>query len=439
MSVSPAEAPGGPPVIVVGAGLAGLACARRLHAAGRSFLVLEGSDGPGGRVRTDVIDGFVCDRGFQVLPCAYPEVRAVLDLGSLDLRPFLPGATVRAAGAWHTLADPRRRPRSALAALTAPVGSLPDKLRVARLALAAARWPADGPAGGADTSTRQWLRSEGLSEQIIATMLGPLLAGVLLDPALSTSSSQARFVWRSLVAGGASAGSAVPAAGMGAVPAQIAAGLPGGSLRYSSPVRSVTGDSVTLAAGTVVPAAAVVVATEGPAAAALLPGVVDDPGGRPVGCVWYATPTPPMPAGSGAPATTAIALDGGPGPVNNLAVMSTVNPSSAPPGQGLVAASIVDPDVIRNRSDEEIDRAARAQMASWWRGGLEGWRVLRVDRIAHAQPAQPPGTFSTEPRRPVRTRVGVYVCGDHRDNASIQGALLSGRRAAEAVLADTVA
>lgn len=420
------------PVIVVGAGLAGLACARRLVAAGRQVIVLEASDGIGGRVRTDDIDGFLCDRGFQVLLTGYPEARAVLDLERLDLRRFVPGATVRLAGGWATVSDPRRRPADAPAGVMAPVGSLADKLRIARLGLAARRWPADGPAGGVDTTTREWLRASGLSERIIASTLGPLLAGVLLDPSLSTSARQARFVWRSLAA----ADTAVPAAGMGAIPAQLAAGLPAGTVRCRQRVGQVDAAGVTVGR-TRLAAAAVIVATAGPDAARLLPAEVDDPGSRPVGCVWYASARRLRLAGAHRPgATRAILLNGaGPGPVNNLVVMSDVNPHAAPPGQGLLAASVLDEELLGG-DDDQVDRAVRAQLDGWFEGGSSQWRRLRVDRIAHAQPAQPPGTFTLAPRRPVRTSAGVYVCGDHRDNASIQGALVSGRRAAEAVLAD---
>lgn len=431
-STTVAPTPADPPVLVVGAGLAGLACARRLHAAGRAVAVLEASDAVGGRVRTDVVDGFACERGFQVLLTGYPEVGATLDLAALDLRPFVPGATVRVAERWATVADPRRRPGDAPAGLVAPVGGLADKLRVARLALAARRWPADGPASGPDTTTRAWLAAEGLSERLVGSTLGPLLAGILLDRELATSASQARFVWRTLATGD----TAVPAAGMGAIPEQLAAGLPAGTVELG--VRAEAVDATGVAAGGAPrrPAAAVVVATDGPAAARLLPGEVGDPGSKAVGCAWYATPVPPRLAGRvPADATRTILLDGGPGPVTNAAVMSAVNPACAPPGQGLVAASVLDPDLLAG-DDGTVDAAVRAQLGPWWEGGVGAWRLLRVDRVAHAQPAAPPGTFAAEPRRPVRTRSGVYVCGDHRDNASLQGALLSGRRAAEAVLAD---
>ena len=120
-------------VAIVGAGLAGLACARTLARAGRACRVLEASNGVGGRVRTDTVDGFRLDRGFQVLLTAYPECRAVFDYGALDLRAFLPGADVRAGGRTSRIVDPWRDPKAALATALAPVGTLADKARIARL------------------------------------------------------------------------------------------------------------------------------------------------------------------------------------------------------------------------------------------------------------------------------------------------------------------
>jgi phytoene dehydrogenase-like protein len=410
-----------PDVVVVGAGLAGLAAAVHLHRAGRRVLVLEASDGVGGRVRSDRVDGFVLDRGFQVLLGGYPEPRAVLDLAALDLQTFDPGALVRFDGRFAVVGDPLRQPSTALATLRAPVGGLVAKARVAALALAARRWPADGPAGGPDTTTARWLAESGLGGPMTDRFLGPLLAGILLDADLTGSSSQARFVWRSLATGPV----VVPAAGMGAIGAQLAAGLPAGTVETERRVERVAPGRVDLVDGSTVAADAVVVATEGPAAAGLLGGAVPDPGSRAVACLWYAADEPPT-------SSRAIVLDGERrGPVNNLAVMSNVAPAYAPPGRTLIAASVLEVTA----TDAEIDAAARRQLTAWG-GGVAAWRLMRTDRIAHAQPRQPPGTFSP-PQRPVSLGEGLFVCGDHRDNASIQGALVSGRRAADAVVART--
>jgi phytoene dehydrogenase-like protein len=421
-----------PDVVVVGAGLAGLAAARRLALAGRSVTVLEASDGVGGRVRSDRVDGFILDRGFQVLLGAYPEPRAVLDLGALDLRRFDPGALVRSEGSFYPVRDPLRRPAGALATLRAPVGGLLTKARVGALGLLARAWPADGPARGPDPSTAQWLADSGLSGPMTDRLLRPLLAGILLDPDLTTSSRQARFVWRSLASGAVE----VPALGMGEIGRQLAATLAPGSVHLGRRVHSVRPGAgahgpatARLEDGSSVAAGVVIVAADGPGAARLLAGdAVTDPGSRAVGCLWYAADEAPS-------ATTAIVLDGdGTGPVNNLAIMSNVSPAYAPPGRALVAAAFFDVAA----TDATLDGAARRQLAGWWGPRVGEWQLLRIDRIAHAQPVQPPGIFEAG-REPLDLGGGILVCGDHLENASIQGALVSGRRAAELVLADPAA
>jgi phytoene dehydrogenase-like protein len=407
-------------VVVVGAGLAGLAAARHLAAAGRSVTVLEASDGVGGRVRSDRVDGFVLDRGFQVLLTAYPEARAVLDFAALDLCAFEPGAMIRYDGRFSSVSDPRRRPSGALATLRAPVGGIVAKARVAALGLRARTWPADGPTTGTDPSTATWLAESGLSGPMTEHLLRPLLAGILLDRELTTSSRQARFVWRSLAGGDVS----VPALGMGEIGRQLAGGLPAGSVHLGRRVAAVGPGVVRLEDGSRLAAGAIIVAVDGPSAPGLLDGsAVEDPGSRPVGCLWYSAEEPPTPS-------AAILLDGdGTGPVNNLAVMSNVSSAYAPAGRALVGAAFFDVTA----GDVDVDRAARRQLTGWFGGPVADWELLRIDRIAHAQPLQAPGTF-VRPRHPLAVGAGVVVCGDHLENASIQGALVSGRRAAELVL-----
>lgn len=402
-------------VIIVGAGLAGLACARRLTQSHLRTVVLEASDRVGGRVRTDVVEGFRLDRGFQVLQTAYPEARRVFDYARLDLRPFQPGALVRRGGRFWKVSDPTRRPGDALVSALAPVGSPADKLRVAVLRRRVRSVNPSELLRRPETSTLEALRSAGFSAQMIESLWRPLFAGIQLDPELATSSRMFEFVFRMLADGDAS----VPAAGIGALPAQLESALPAGSIRCGARVNRVEPGQVTIDDAAPVAARAVVVATEAPEAARLvgLPEV----GSRSVSCLYFATGRPPV-------ADPVLVLNGeGKGPINNLAVMSNAAPSYAPEGSALVSVS-----VLGTGEGEDVG-AVRDQLRAWFGPRVSTWRHLATYDIAHAQPDQrPPFT----PERPVRLAEGLYVAGDHRNTSSIQGALLSGRRAAEAVLSD---
>jgi phytoene dehydrogenase-like protein len=126
-------------------------------------------------------------------------------------------------------------------------------------------------------------------------------------------------------------------------------------------------------------------------------------------------------------------LDGeGRGPVNCVAVMSNVSRDYAPAGKHLVAASVVG---IPADTDDDLDHRTRLQLAEWFGSDVLGWRLLRVYRLPHALPDQTAGRLDPW-RRPVRLRPGLYVCGDHRDNGTIDGAMASGFRAAQAVMED---
>lgn len=411
---------GKPDVIVVGAGLAGLACALRLHEAGAGVRVLEASDGVGGRVRTDVVDGFRLDRGFQVLLTAYPECRRVLDYAALDLRPFLPGALVRHAGRFHELSDPWRRPERAWRSLTAGVGTLADRLRMARFRGRVRRGSLDELFARPETSAAERLHDEGFSPGMIESFFHPFFGGVLLDRSLSASSRMLEFVFRMMAEGDV----ALPATGMQAIPEQMAGRLPEGTVRLGARVAEASAREVRLDSGETLAADAVVVATEGPEAARLagLPA----PGSRPATCLYFAAEKAPLDE-------PILVLDGdGDGPVNNLCVPSRVAPSYAPAGAALVSASVVG-GAASDAGDSALEGAVRRQLEGWFGPEVRGWRLLRTCHIRHAQPEQRPGTL--EPvERPVRLESGLFVCGDHRDTASIHGAMASGRRTADALL-----
>ncbi len=401
-------------VLIVGGGLAGLAAARVTTAAGLATVVLEAGDEVG-RVRTDVVDGFQLDRGFQILLTAYPEVVGQLDLGALQLGRFAPGARVWLGEDFARVADPFRQPSAALATLGAPIGSLADKVRLARLRHELVTTSAAALLRRGDGTTIDALIARGFSVAMIERFWRPLFAGIQLDETLHTSRRMFDLIFRTLVMGDA----AVPAAGMGAVPRQLAVSLPAGTVHTGVAVERLTGTEAGLVDGGRVEAEVVLVATDGPNAARLL-GLAPV-GSKAASCVWFAAAEAPV-------AGPVLLLDGtGQGPARNVAVLSNVAPSYAPPGYALLAAA------VPGRADPTLEGEVRAQMRGWFGPVVDTWRALRTDAIAHGQPHQ---GLHHSLKQAVFLGSGRYVCGDHRDTASLQGALFSGRRAGERIVAD---
>lgn len=404
-------------VVIVGAGLAGLCCARELHRAGVPVQILEASDGVGGRVRTDVVDGFRLDRGFQVLLTAYPEAQRQLDYGALDLRSFISGAVIRHHGRFHRIIDPWRERGSFLSAAFSPVGSWMDKIRVAKLRSELARRSIDDIFRAPEISTKESLVRRRFSQEFIKLFFRPFYGGILLDSKLAASSRMFEFIFQMLAAGDA----AVPALGMGEIPRQIAASLPEGSVRLNTPVDRVTEDrQIVLQSGETLKPATIVVATEGPEAMRLL-GIRRGIPSRSVCCLYFAAPEAPVEE------PILVLGAGSRGVVNNLAVMSAVSPAYAPPGQHLVSVSVLG---LPSRDNEHLEFLVRTQLKRWYGVAVDSWRLLRQYTIEHAHPVVTP----LQLHQPPSWAPGIFLCGDHRATPSIQGALESGRRTAEALL-----
>ena len=403
-------------VVVVGAGLAGLACARALTSRGLDVRVLEAGDAVGGRVRTDHVDGYTLDRGFQVLNTGYPELRRVADLGALALRPFDPAAGVMVDGERVVLANPVHRPGGAAAALGLRVGGIGGKAALGLYAGLCATLPVSGIKHRADVPAAEAWRRASIPPDVVDAVLRPFFSGVTLERDMTTTRRFTDLMMRMFVRGD----STVPAGGMQALPEQLAGGLPAGTVRLDTPVHDVAAHALGTARGTV-EARAVVVATDGWAAARLLPGRLDAPAARGVTTVYHAAPDFPE-------ATATLMLDAPGSPVANTLVLSEAAPEYAPPGRALVATSMVHGSVPADVDGPEV----RSALARLHRTETAGWELVATYDLPHALPGMP----APHPlRKPVRVR-DVYVAGDHRDTSSIQGALVSGRRAATAVLHD---
>ncbi|MGW0615172.1 NAD(P)/FAD-dependent oxidoreductase [Streptomyces sp. NPDC002788] len=439
-------------VVVVGAGVAGLSAAHRLTSAGVTTTVLEAAHHVGGRMATEKIDGFRLDRVGQLLSTAYPELRLTPGLGGLVLRPFAPGVLLHgdgrhhragvqsgaggARGALHAVRALASAPRSPSAPRPprkpvavpgrqvsvprsrsgAPLGTAVDQARLGAALTRLADTPAERLLARPELPAGEALAARGLPARTIDGFLRPLLAALLCDPGLTTSSRCADLALRAFASGRL----CVPEGGAEALPELLARTLPAGTVHTGVRVTSVSTTSVTTAEHGEIRCRAVLVATDARAAAGLLPGL-RVPEFHPVTVVHHTTDEPP-----GTGASLLLDADLG-GPVAHTAVVSQVDPSRAPAGRALVSSTVL------GRAPGDVDTAVRMHLARLYGMSTARWETLAVHRTVEAVPAmRPPHDL----RRPVRLIAGLYVCGDHRDTSTVQGALHSGHRASAAILAD---
>ncbi|MEU9376419.1 FAD-dependent oxidoreductase [Streptomyces sp. NPDC048255] len=393
-------------VVIVGAGVSGLAAAHHLIAAGVTVTVLEAADDPGGRMATESADGFRLDRIGQLLNTSYTELTRTPGLEGLTLRPFAPGVLVHTDG--KQLRAGALTPARALAS-----GSL-DQARLSAALGRLAALPEERLLARPERTTSAALRSRGLPPRTVNAVLRPLLATLLRDPELTTSSRVADLALRTFARGRL----AVPEGGAAALPALLAEGLPPGTVRTGIRVRSVATNLVTTEEHGDFSCRSVLLATGARAAAGLLPGL-RVPEFHEVTVLHHATATP-------LPWDGSLLLDGDPKwPVAHTAVMSAVDPARAPAGRSLVTTTVLGPPPPL--------RTVASRLARLYETATREWELLAVHHTREAVPAMPP---SHDLRRPVRVLAGLYVCGDHRDTNTVQGALRSARRATTAVLRD---
>jgi len=403
------------PVLVVGGGMAGLSCAVHLHRRGFPVRVFEASDGVGGRVRTDEVAGFLLDRGFQVYLDAYPETGKLLDLEALQLRAFEPGALVYRDRKLHRLMDVFRRPSFLLTSLRAPIGSMLDKMRVGWMRWQILRSSPDEIDHRPDEATEAYLRDRGFSEGMIDNFFRAFYGGIFLERELRTSSRMFEFTFRMFGQGSAT----LPARGMGDIPKQLEALLPKGAVSLNTPVNSVFRDGVELENGGWIDGSAVVVATDVTQAGKLLPDAgFNEPRWRSVTNLYVAADRSPV-------NEPIICLNGsGQGLVNNVCALTDASPEYSADGRALLSVSL-----LGRQEDGGLEERVKKELANWFGDEALAWQHLRTDTIRRALPEQLPGM---ERKGYVETS-GVYVCGDHCLSASIEGAVVSGKQAADAI------
>ncbi|MER5885213.1 NAD(P)/FAD-dependent oxidoreductase [Streptomyces sp. NPDC001941] len=407
-------------VVIVGAGVAGLSAAHHLTSAGLSVVVLEDAPDVGGRMATDHLDGFRLDRVGQLLNTSYPELTRTPGLEELALRPFSPGVLVHGGGR-RVRTGATGSTRGALTMARA-LASAPRSLDQARLGAQLARLaatPVPRLLARPERAARTALAGRGLPGRTVTGFLRPLLASLLCDPELTTSSRIADLTLRGFARGRL----CVPAGGAAELPRRLAATLPAGTVLTGVQVTDVSISGVSTKEHGEFGCRALLLATGARAAAALLPGL-RVPDFHPVTVLHHTAPAPPL-------RDPALLLDADRGgPVAHTTVMSEVDPSRAPRGRVLVTSTVLGtPEELGGA----LDRRVRGHLKRLYGTGTDDWELLALHHVPEAVPVmRPPHDL----RRPVRLLAGLYVCGDHRDTSTVQGALYSGRRAAHAALGD---
>jgi phytoene dehydrogenase-like protein len=403
-------------VVIIGAGIAGLTCAKYLKDKGIEATILEASYGVGGRVRTDIVDGFTLDRGFQVLLTSYPEAQKLLDYKALSLQKLPSGARIRQGKHFFVMPNPLKNPSTVFEALFAPVGNFWDKLKVLQLNLSLKNAPEPTAIKTLDKQTTQeFLKKFGYSETIINRFFKPFFRGVFLEKDLKTDAHFFKFLFCQFAKGDV----VVPEKGMQAIAEQIAAHLSPHQIRLNTPVKKIEGKTIYLENGEHITAEKIVLATNASATAHIL-------GEKPVTqfnatvCLYFASDAP-----LSIFRKSYLIINANPNElIDHLVVMSDVAPSYSPAGKTLISVNIVGKNGF---SERELIEEVEKELSQWF-GDMHNWKHLRTYHIPEALPQY----FEAPPQyNSLKINDFMYRCGDYMAYPSLNAAMKTGREVAE--------
>ncbi|MFC5623897.1 NAD(P)/FAD-dependent oxidoreductase [Algoriphagus winogradskyi] len=404
-------------IYIIGAGVAGLVAAIELEKAGFSPIILEGSDSVGGRVKTDLVDGFLLDHGFQVLLTAYPEVKRYLDLSKLNLKYFEPGAVVFGENETFIISDPLRNPLKVVSMAFSHVGSFLDKVKMFNLTQMLKNKSIEDIFNEPSITTHEYLIDYGFTDQIISNFFKPFFRGIFLEKDLETSSRMFEFVFKMFSQGLGG----IPEKGMIEVPNMLKNQLTKTIFRFNTKVTDVLGQNIQLENGETIEADRVIVATQPDKFMRQMEGQFAP--SRSVITLYFSLHKSFM---------NRAMLGLIPGEnhlINNMVFMSDVSSAYSTNGRALLSVSILDSDL----KEKELIKAVQAELESISRISAEYFKFVKAYYIDYAIPTVE-DMKGTIPFTEAKISDHVFLAGDYLLNGSINAAMASGRIAAEAVV-----
>ncbi|WP_041264128.1 protoporphyrinogen/coproporphyrinogen oxidase [Bernardetia litoralis] len=411
-------------VLIIGGGIAGLTAAKKIHKRGLSVKIIEATDRVGGRVKTDIVNGFRLDRGFQVLLTAYPETKKILNYSKLQLKNINAGALLHTDKGVFEFADPFRNPSKTLSTLANPIGTWADKLRMLLVKTEINGKGLHEIFTQPETTTYQALRQNyRFKSSLIEQFLNPFLAGIFLEKDLETSNRMFDFIFQMFSKGNG----AVPALGMEEIPRQLASSLPNDAIVTNEKVVSINKNKATTESGNEFEAKTILIATDNNEFAQSYRATTsENETTRGTTNLYFSMDKSIIKR----PVLCLNSLKNR--LVNNFVVMSDISSDYAPIDKSLLSVSIVTDNENKNFTEEELIEKARRELSLWYGTHAYEWDFLKSYSIPHALPNQNSVKY-TPSMEDLKIHDGLYRCGDYLLNGSLNAAMRSGRLVADLI------